>query len=247
MSKALSYEVRGGNGARNLVLVHGAGADRSHWPQELAELPGYNVYFLDLPGHGRAGGRGRTSVAGYAESMADFIENLGLTEVTLCGHSMGGAVGLALALAHPAWLQALILVGSGSRLKVTPALLEQLERDYTAAVDTLCQALFGPTASPDMVAAERQRYLAADWRLVRDDLLACNAFDVTDRLSEIDLPTLVVNGDADVMTPVKYAQFLKGSIAGARLTLIAGAGHMVAKEKPIEFTRVIKSFLATLP
>jgi pimeloyl-ACP methyl ester carboxylesterase len=81
---------------------------------------------------------------------------------------------------------------------------------------------------------------------LRDDLLACDAFDITARLSEIATPTLVVTGDADVMTPVKYGQFLKDSIPGAHMAVIAGAGHMVAREKPVEFISAVSAFLGTI-
>jgi pimeloyl-ACP methyl ester carboxylesterase len=231
---------------RNAVLVHGAGADHSHWPAELEHLPGHTVYYLDLPGHGRSKGLGRISVAAYADTVAGFVDTLALSQVVVFGHSMGGAIVQMLALKHPTWLKAIVLVGSGSRLRVPPALIEQLGIDFSAAVDTLCQALFGLETPPAMVAAERQRYLRTDWRLLRDDLLACDAFDVTQRLSEIALPTLIVTGDADVLTPVKYAQFLKDNIPGAQMVVIPGAGHMVAREKPAEFIRAVIPFLGSM-
>lgn len=245
-NEQLFFTVQDCDSPHAVVLVHGAGADHSHWPVELTGMPGYTVYCLDLPGHGRSTGRGRLSVADYAAAVAAFVDKRGLSRVTLCGHSMGGAIVQALALDHPAWLDAIVLVGSGARLKVMPALLEQLATDFPAAVDVLCQALFGPATPSAMIAAERERYLTTDWRLVRDDLLACDAFDITARLSEIATPTLVVTGDADVMTPVKYGQFLKDSIPGAHMAVIAGAGHMVAREKPIEFISAVSAFLGTI-
>lgn len=243
----LFFTVKNPDWPRNIVLVHGAGADHSHWPMEIADLHGHSVYCLDLPGHGRSPGRGHDSIAGYANAVAGFVEKLALSPVILVGHSMGGAIVQSLALDKPAWLKAIVLVGSGSRLKVAPALLEQLALDFPGAVNVLCQSLFGPKASPAMILAERDRYLNTDWRQLRDDLLACNAFDVTARLSEISLPTLVVTGEADVMTPIKYGQFLKDNIARAELVVIPGAGHMAALEQPLEFTRVVTGFLDTIP
>jgi len=229
--------------SRDIVLIHGSGADHSHWPEELMELADYNIYFLDLPGHGKSTGPGRDSVAAYADVVADFIDRRGLKQVTLFGHSLGSAIVLTVALRRPAWLEALVLVGAGARLKVLPALLEQLETDFPGAVAAICQYLFGPEAAPSLVAAEQQRYLTVDWRLIRDDFVACNRFDVMERLGEIDLPTLVVTGAADRLTPVKYGQYLEDRMPRARFVVIPHAGHTVAREKPQEFIQAVGPWL----
>ena len=242
----LFFKLQDEGAARDILWVHGSGADHSHWPVELAELPDYNVYFLDLPGHGQSTGRGWDSVAGYADAIAGFIEKRRLSQVILGGHSLGGAIVQILALRHPAWLKALVLVGSGARLKVLPELLQQLETDFPAAVELMCQALFGPEAPPALVAAERQRLLATDWRLIQADFTACNRFDVMERLTEIAVPTLVVTGSADLLTPLKYGRFLNDAIPGAQLAVIANAGHMAAREKPAEFIQTVQVFLASV-
>jgi pimeloyl-ACP methyl ester carboxylesterase len=242
-NESLFFKLRDHDALRAIVLVHGSGADHRHWPEELLELPGYNVYFLDLPGHGRSIGQGRDRMDAYADVVADFINERGLQRVTLGGHSLGSAIVQVLALRHPIWLEAIVLVGAGARLKVLPALLEQLATDFPAAVELICQNLLGPEAPPALVEAERQRYLATDWRLIHTDLLACNQFDVMERLGEISVPTLVVTGAADILTPVKYGQYLKDHIPGAHFVMIPQAGHLVAREKPAEFVQVVSDFL----
>lgn len=231
---------------RDCLLLHGSGADHRHWPEELAALSACNSHYLDLPGHGQSQGTGRDSVAAYAEVVADYVAARGLQRVILCGHSLGSAIVQTLALRQPTWLEAIVLVGAGARLKVLPALLDQLETDFPAAVELLCGALFGPRAPAELTAAERRRFLSVDWRLIRADLLACNRFDIMQRLGEIAVPTLVVTGAEDVMTPVKYGQFLKDNIPGARLVIIPAAGHMVAREQPAAFTQAVAQFLAAL-
>jgi pimeloyl-ACP methyl ester carboxylesterase len=182
-------------------------------------------------------------VAAYADAVAGVIDERGLRQVALFGHSLGSAIVLTLALRRPAWLKALVLVGAGARLKVLPSLLEQLEMDFPGAVELICQYLFGPRAAPTLVAAEKQRYLTVDWRLIRNDFLACNQFDVMTRLGEIETPTLVITGSADVLTPVKYGQYLKDQIPHAKLVVIPDAGHMVAREKPQEFIQAVGPWL----
>lgn len=241
------YECHGDGEECPIVLVHGAGGDHSHWPVELGDLPGCRVFYLDLPGHGQSPGPGRDNVPAYAELIARFIETLGLSQVILCGHSMGGAIVLTLAVQRPDWLQAIVVAGSGARLKVLPSLVEQVESDYPTAVTALCHNLFGPDAAPERVAEERARYARTPWRIVRDDFLACNGFDLMGQLADIDVPTLVVGGDSDLLTPLKYGQFLKDQIPGARLAIIGRAGHMLAIEKPVEFKACVEEFLGSLP
>ncbi|MEE4378061.1 MAG: alpha/beta hydrolase [Candidatus Competibacteraceae bacterium] len=245
--KQLFFERHNPDNPCNVVLIHGAGADRSHWPTELVDLPDCAVTYVDLPGHGRSAGPGKDSVVGYAKVVKQCVETLKLSRVVLFGHSMGGGIALTLALGNPPWLEALVLVGSGARLKILPALLEQVSVDYPAAVAAICQMMFGPKTAPELIAAEQVRYLkATDWRAVHDDFVACNNFDVMDRLSAISVPTLVVAGEDDTLTPVKYGEYLKESIPGAQLAVIPEAGHMLAREKPQEFFEVVGAFLESL-
>ena len=230
---------------RDIVLVHGAGGDCSHWPAELGGLEVANVHFLDLPGHGRSLGQGRNDVSAYADVVDAFVAELGLRQVALIGHSMGGATALTLALRHPLWLDALVLVGTGARLRVMPHLLDLLAADFPAAVDLICDALFGPKAPVSLVERERDRYAQVDWRVVRDDLIACDAFDVMTELQKITVRTLIVAGTCDRLTPLKYSEFLRDGIPGAQLAVLADAGHMVARELPEEFCRVVGDFLSS--
>lgn len=77
-------------GKRNLVLVHGAGGSHLDWPAPLRRLKGANVYALDLPGHSRSEGTGRSSIAAYRDFLLAFLDALGLERATVVGHSMGG-------------------------------------------------------------------------------------------------------------------------------------------------------------
>jgi pimeloyl-ACP methyl ester carboxylesterase len=82
--------------------------------------------------------------------------------------------------------------------------------------------------------------------VLHGDFVACDRFDVTGRVGTIRVPTLVVCGSDDVLTPPKYAQFLAEKIQGARLEIINGAGHMVMTEKPGEFNSRVMEFLQSL-
>jgi pimeloyl-ACP methyl ester carboxylesterase len=79
-----------------------------------------------------------------------------------------------------------------------------------------------------------------------NDLLCCDKFDVMDRIHQIKLPTLVLCGSEDQMTPVKYSQYLASKIEGARQVIIEGGTHLVFMEKPDEVNRAIEQFLDSL-
>jgi pimeloyl-ACP methyl ester carboxylesterase len=231
---------------RNLILVHGAGGDHTHWPAELRRLPRFNVYALDLPGHGRSKGWGRTSVDDYADSVDLFTQTLELECISLVGHSMGGAIAQTLALRQLSWLTGVVLVGSGARLRVHPLILERLETNFEAAIDTICQWQYGPTISEQMRRRGRRQLLNVDPAVIQSDYTACNHFDIMDRAQEIRLPTLIITGSADQLTPPKYGKYLHDRIQGSQLVEIKDAGHMMALEKSIEVARAIARFLEAL-
>ena len=231
---------------RNLVLVHGAGGDHTHWPAALRRLAGVTVYALDLPGHGRSAGRGRTSIEDYADTVHLFVQTLGLKRASLVGHSMGGAIAQTLALRRPVWLVGVVLIGTGARLPVDPRILEALQNNFEAAVDILCQWAYGPTAGQQMQRQGRQLLLRTAPTVMRGDYAACAAFDITDRVGDIALPALIVTGSADQMTPPSCGEYLHSRIAGSQWVEIKGGGHMLAVEKPLEVAQAVAHFLGAL-
>ena len=237
----------GGEGG-NLILVHGSGGDHTHWPESLLSLPGIRVHGIDLPAHGISGGRARDSVEAYADVVEGLVKALRSPPKTVvAGHSLGGAIALTLALRQPDWLAGIILVGTGARLRVAPAILDGLLGDDPGgAVDTLTDLAFGPNADPETVERIRSGWHRIDPRVTHADLSACDRFDVMDRLGEIRVPALVIAGTADRLTPLKYGQYLHDQIPGARLAVIEGAGHMMALERPSEIVSAVAGFFRAL-
>ena len=110
----------------SVILIHGAGGNHLYWPSEIRRLPGYRVFALDLPGHGKSGGRGQQSISTYAEVVLEWLESVGIHSAVFVGHSMGGAIAMTLALDHPEHVLGLGLVSAGARLRVAPAFLERM-------------------------------------------------------------------------------------------------------------------------
>ena len=245
----LSYsEHSGGNplGKRPpLILIHGAGGSRLHWPPDLRRLEGERVLGLDLPGHGGSLGDGERTIEGYVEGVCSWMDTAGLETGVFVGHSMGGAISLTMALEQRARVAALVLVGTGGRLRVHPTLLEMTSdpKTFREAVDLVVSYAVSPQASSRMVELARARMSETRSEVLHGDFLACDQFDVMDRLGEISVPALVVCGTEDQLTPLKYSRFLSESIPDARMVAVESAGHMVMLEQPGKVAQTVKGFM----
>ncbi len=236
----------------DLILVHGAGGNHTQWPAELRRLPRANVYALDLPGHGRSAGKGRTRIDDYADTVHLFAQALGLECASMAGHSMGGAIAQMLALSRPAWLEGVILIACGPRLEIDPTILDQLRprdgsaKDFAAAIETVCQQAYGPLATRQVIRRGCQQLLGEDQAVIYGDYIACSTFDTTAHVSAISVPVLIISGTADQITSPAHARQLRDLIPGAQLTEIKDAGHMVMVEKPAETADAVLRFLDRL-
>lgn len=239
----LFYASHDHDGARNLICIHGAGEDHSIWPGGLGTLPDCNTWLLDLPGHGRSSGMPRGSVEAYTDVITEFVAALELDRVILAGHSLGGAVVLSQALRRPDWLEALVLVCSGARLKIQPEIRELIRTDYPAAAEYMAAMGFSPEVSAHLREEQKARVLSTDPAVYIADFDACDEFDISTGLRDIPQQTLIISGDIDHMTPLKYSQFLEDHLPNARLAVIAPAGHQLPREQPDDMVRIIRRFL----
>jgi len=240
--QALFYTVSGREGPA-LILIHGAGGNHLHWPAALRRMPGATVYAVDLPGHGRSEGPGRERIEDYAADILRFMDAVGVARGVLVGHSMGGAVAQMTALTAPERVAGLVLVGTGARLRVAPALLDGILQDARGALALITDWAWGPEADPTLVARGRRMMARVNPRVVWGDFAACDRFDVRERVGEIAAPTLVITGSEDRMTPPRFGQWLAEHIPDARFVLVEGAGHMVMLEKPDQVASAVREWL----
>ena len=223
-----------------LVFVHGAGSTGDTWDLQRLAFPAAAA--VDLPGH-RGEGPGRRRIEDYAAWLRDAVDQQGRRPAVLAGHSMGGAIALAYALAFPEDLAGIVLVATGARLRVAPAILNGLLADYPGTVDLILSRCLAPGADSRLAARLRAAMLAVPAGVTVGDFQACDAFDITARLGEIRIPALVIGGSEDQMTPPKYADDLEAHLPRARRVRIEGAGHMVHAERPREVNEAIRGFL----
>ncbi|GAC1508697.1 MAG: hypothetical protein NVS2B16_05950 [Chloroflexota bacterium] len=159
---------------------------------------------------------------------------------------MGGAIALELALRAPMrpWLSALILVGTGARLRVRPDLIDLLTTDFDAAVDSIIRQSISAQNLRVIRPLLEQCLRRVGAEVIRGDLLACNGFDVMERLSDVAVPSLVLVGADDRMTPVKYSEHLWNNLPESAFSVIPGAGHLVMCERQTNMIGPIVSFTA---
>lgn len=232
---------------RAILFLHGAGGTHHSWRDQWAGLKGTaRLVIPDLPGHGSSLGSPRETIREYADWLREFVRETGLRRFVLAGHSMGGAIAQQAALDRIEGLDALVLVATGAKLKVSPAITGAIAGRFREFAPELSEWMIAETFAPYLKEDVTKDILSTRPETFLADFRACDGFDIRERLGEIRLPTLVVSGDADRLTPLRYAEFLATRISGAVLKILPGAGHMVALEKPEEVNDVLSSFVHSL-
>ncbi len=226
-----------------VVFLHGAGMDHTVWALQTRYFAfhGRSVLSVDLPGHGRSGGTALESIAALADWVAALIEAAGLKDAALVGHSMGALVALEAAARHPARVRALALCGVAPRMPVHPDLLAAAAAGQHLATELICDWGHGPAGHYGGHRAPGLWMLGGGERLLETahagalsiDLINCSAYgDAEASAAKVTCPTLLVLGSEDRMTPARAGQKLAALIAGAKVALLRGAGHMMMVEQP---------------
>ncbi len=230
-----------------IVFIHGSGGASVLWRAQVEALADrFNTIAVDLPGHGGSGGEGMSCIEDYTASVEGFVSAVEAPRPIPCGLSLGGAIVLQLLLDAPRRYEAGIVLNSGARLRVMPMIFEALEKDFEGFINASYAFSASEKTDPSRVKPIVDAMAACPPAVTRGDFMACDSFDVMERLSEIAVPVLVLTGSDDKMTPVKYGAFLAESIANATHVDIADAGHLSPMEKPEEVARAIQEFVSSL-
>lgn len=227
-----------------LIFVHGAGNTGLAWQYQTQYFT--NSEAVSLPGHPE--GKPCTSIDDYAGWLRQYILDRDYSNVVLVGHSMGGAVAQRYALRYPESIEGIVLIGTGARLKVRPEFLNALEagtQHSPAWLKGFVEPLYRRVAS-ELKTRVIEKVVEVGARVQLNDFRCCDSFDIMDEVRQIEIPTLVICGAEDDMTPVKYSQYLADKINGARLVIIEGSTHLAFMEKPEEVNQAIEEFLRSL-
>jgi pimeloyl-ACP methyl ester carboxylesterase len=234
-----------------LVLLHGAGFDHSTWALHSRWFAhhGYGVLAPDLPGHGRSAGIPLATIAEMADWTAALLDAAGATSARLVGHSMGSLIALETAARHPARVSALGLIGTAATMTVGPDLLTAAAANDHSAVDMVSiwglgfQAELGGSLAPGLWMHSGAQRVLEQCRpgVLFNDLSACNAYqNALAAAARITVPTTLVLGERDMMTPAKAGKALAAALPNSRTVVLPGAGHMMMVERPNELLAALQ-------
>lgn len=252
----LAVEVRG-DGVP-ILFVHGFPFDRTMWRHQLAALTRWKRIAPDLRGAGAsAAPADGYSMARYADDLIAILDRLDIRHVVLCGLSMGGYIAFELLRRHADRVRALMLVDTKAEADSAAA---KLGRDQMASlakkdgpdavIEKLLPNLLAPTtlsAQPEVAAQVRE--MGRRWPvpgLVGAIGAMRDRADATALLAEIRMPTLVLGGAEDRVSPAAGMRAMAQAIPGARYAEIPAAGHLAPLEQPLAATRAMVDFLESL-
>jgi len=239
-----------------VVLVHAIGCDHRMWDEVARGLARqFRVLRVDLRGHGKSPVPKRPySLEGLAEDVLRVLDKRGVAKVHWVGLSLGGMVGQAFALDHGERLARMVLANTTSSYgddgrRMWEARAKAVQDGGLAAIKDMVMGRYFSDEfrerHSDVVAEVVRRFLATP---VEGYLGCCDAIkelDYSRDIGRIHARTLVIAGEKDAGTPPAMSEAIASRIPGARMAIIPGAAHLAAVEKPVEFTALVKDFLAS--
>lgn len=236
-----------------LILLHGLGMSSALWIHQTPDFSQrYHTVAVDLRGFGqssRPDRPGAYAIEILAEDIAELTGQLGLERCHVLGTSMGGFIGQAFALAHPDLCRSLVLCHTAPRMSIpSDVLSRRIEALGNMPLEEYAEIVVEQACSTN-ASRELRNWVAG--LLVRNDKRAYTQvmteglrdFDVGADLGSIDLPTLVITGEHDLVLPKEGGEEIARLIPGARLVEIEGVGHLGYAERPAVFNEAVLSFL----
>ncbi|CAN5794509.1 alpha/beta hydrolase [soil metagenome] len=236
--------------AHTLVFVHGAYIASSEWEPQIAALGDKSHVLVDLRGHGRSERKGQPySVTQFADDVAQLIRHLGLKDVILCGHSLGGMVAQQLAVVRPELVSKVVLVDTSYSVRSTR--LESFPTYETLPLFNLAPVSWQTELFASQIgkhSAGAKRYVKAEIGKHAEDPAnyravwkAVTQFSGYEQLSKIRCPTLIMVGELNKQTH-RQAQVMNRRIHNSELVFVQNAGHMLNWDNPERFNRALLGF-----
>ncbi|WST40946.1 4-carboxymuconolactone decarboxylase [Streptomyces sp. NBC_01167] len=245
--KTLQYRIDGPDDAPVLILGPSLGTTWHMWDRQIGDLARqWRVLRFDLPGHGGAPAYPAPSVAELAGRLLTTLDELGIQRFGYAGCSVGGAIGLELALRHPHRLASLALVATSPRFGTADEFRQRGVIVRTNGLDPMARS--APErwftqgfalAQPAIVEWAVQMVRTTDPGCYIAACEALAAFDVRAELGRVGVPTLVLVGSEDQVTGPAEARTLVAGIPDARLALVPGASHLAPVEQPSAVTDLL--------
>lgn len=238
-----------------VVLLHGAGQDRTIWVLQTRYLAhhGFSVLALDFPGHGGSEGPPLATVEEMSEWVADVIRAVGATSAALVGHSMGSFVAIQCAADHRDLVVRLALVGVSVEMPVHPQMLAAAEANEQHAVDLMVgwshssHGHRGGHQQPGswMVGGSKRVVERSAPGVLYAGFSACmNRGSILDAAAQVRVPALFLLGGDDKMTPPESGKQVASTVAESTVVVLPDVGHSMLAEAPVEVRRQLADFLA---
>ncbi len=234
-------------GRETILFIHGAGGNNFIWNyQKTYFQKEFNPIILELSGHGESEGNGRDDIASYSYDVFCFIKTINISDIILVGHSMGGAIVQDMALRYPDYIRGIVLVSTGAKLRVSTSILNGIKNNFKETIPKLVSFAYSKNAQKRLIQEGIENLRRCKPEILYKDFLACDKFDLLKEVENIKLPTSIICGSEDELTPVRYSQYLHQKIIGSQLEIISGAGHMVMMESPEIFNERLRKFIMAL-
>ncbi|QHC24735.1 bifunctional 3-oxoadipate enol-lactonase/4-carboxymuconolactone decarboxylase PcaDC [Streptomyces sp. GS7] len=251
--KTLQHRIDGPDDAPVLVLGASLGTTWHMWDRQIPELTRqWRVIRFDLPGHGGSPAHAATSIAEVADRLIATLDLLGVERFGYAGCNIGGAIGTQLALTRPHRVTSLALVSSSPRYGTADAWRQRGVVIRTNGLDPIARTAPEHWFTPGFAGAQPA---IVEWavQMVRTTdpgcyIAACEAlaaFDVRSSLGRVGVPTLVVVGSEDQVTPTTDARALVAGIPDAGLALVPGTSHLAPVEQPAAVTELLIRHFST--
>lgn len=232
-----------------IIILHGWGSSSAAWetPKKLLEKEGLEVFVPDLPGFGKEPPpKIPWSVSNYVDFVLRFARENGLDKFVLIGYSFGGRVAIKLAAEYPEKVERLILTGVpvGQRKTLKASIFNLLAKIGKVFFWFPPLSFFTPLARKFLY------YLASEWDYYKTTGVMRQVFknvineDLAPLLFKINLPTLILWGKEDKVTPVSFAHFFKEKVSQAKLVILPAVSHKLPYENPEVFVKEIEKFLS---
>ena len=240
----------GGGDRAPIVFLHGVGSDKSIWAPQLDHFGrDRRAVAMSYPGYGESVFVANATRDDYAASVLAVMDTLKIDHAHICGLSLGGVVAIALHATAPDRCASLILADSFAVHPDGEAIYHRAdEASRTIGMRALAEAragvLLGGAAGPEIHREIIATMSAIDPAAYLLGARAVWLADQSDRVAAIGVPTLVLVGDEDSITPPALSQELAALIPGAKMQIISAAGHLANLEQPGAFNAAIDEFLS---
>jgi 3-oxoadipate enol-lactonase len=246
----IGYIEAGGGDATPIILLHGVGSDKRVWRPQLDHFgKARRAVAFDYPGYGESELIEGATRDDFAAAVLAAMDALGISRAHVCGLSLGGVIAIAMQAAAPDRCASLIIADS---FAVHPDGQGIYDRSVAASrsmtMRELAEArtgvLLGSAATAELRAEVIETMAAIDPAAYRVGAEAVWLADQRDRAVAIDVPTLILVGEEDGITPPALSEELARIIVGSQLVQIRQAGHLANAEQPDAFNAAIESFLS---